>query len=112
MLAIIRNACGVNMHFLNVYISEAADYPQQICVGVHLSTNRRMSLHKHACDYTACKHSSLPAGQGLALALEDAVVLAWHLRRQGLSEDALRRYAEAAVLLEGAAIVERLVLLS
>ena len=31
------------------------------------------------------------AGQGLALAIEDAVVLAWHLRREGLTEKALRR---------------------
>lgn len=32
-----------------------------------------------------------PVGQGFCLALEDAVVLAWHLRRQGLSPQALRR---------------------
>lgn len=31
------------------------------------------------------------AGQGLALAIEDAVVLAWHLRRQGITQSALRR---------------------
>ncbi len=33
------------------------------------------------------------AGQGLSLAVEDAVVLAWHLRQQGLGEPALRRYS-------------------
>ena len=42
-----------------------------------------------------CLHPQGPLdvhpGQGLALALEDAVVLAWHLRRQGLSQQALRR---------------------
>lgn len=32
------------------------------------------------------------AGQGLALALEDAAVLGWHLKRQGLTQQALRRY--------------------
>ena len=32
------------------------------------------------------------AGQGLSLAVEDAVVLAWHLKQQGLGESALRRY--------------------
>ncbi len=31
------------------------------------------------------------AGQGLCLAMEDAVVLAWHLRRQGFTPQALRR---------------------
>ncbi len=31
------------------------------------------------------------AGQGLCLAMEDAVVLAWHLRRQGFTPRALRR---------------------
>ncbi len=31
------------------------------------------------------------AGQGLCLAMEDAVVLAWHLRRQGFTSQALRR---------------------
>lgn len=30
------------------------------------------------------------AGQGFCLALEDGVVLAWHLREQGLSQQALR----------------------
>lgn len=34
------------------------------------------------------------SGQGLALAIEDAVVLAWHLKREGLTEAALRRYCE------------------
>ncbi|KAL3144420.1 hypothetical protein ABBQ32_004168 [Trebouxia sp. C0010 RCD-2024] len=37
-------------------------------------------------------HATIPNGQGLALAIEDAVVLAWHLRRQGLSPKALRSY--------------------
>lgn len=32
------------------------------------------------------------AGQGLSLAVEDAVVLAWHLKQQGLCQSALRRY--------------------
>ena len=31
------------------------------------------------------------AGQGLCLALEDAVVMAWHLQQQGLTEEAFRR---------------------
>ena len=31
------------------------------------------------------------AGQGLCLAMEDAVVLAWHLRRQGFTSQAFRR---------------------
>jgi len=34
----------------------------------------------------------LSAGQGLALALEDAAVLGWHLKRQSLTQQALRRY--------------------
>ena len=34
-------------------------------------------------------------GQGFCLAIEDAVVLAWHLRRQGFSPQALRRSASA-----------------
>ena len=33
-------------------------------------------------------------GQGLSLAIEDAVVLAWHLQQQGVCQSALRRYAE------------------
>jgi len=36
------------------------------------------------------------AGQGFCLAIEDAVVLAWHLRRQGFSPLALRRSGTAA----------------
>lgn len=32
-----------------------------------------------------------PAGQGFCLAVEDGVVLAWHLRAHGLSPKALRR---------------------
>ena len=38
------------------------------------------------------------AGQGLALAIEDAVVLAWHLRRQGIAQSALRRYPGSRLL--------------
>ncbi|KAL3154854.1 hypothetical protein ABBQ38_011396 [Trebouxia sp. C0009 RCD-2024] len=37
-------------------------------------------------------HATIPNGQGLALAIEDAVVVAWHLKRQGLSPKALRSY--------------------
>ncbi|KAL0048074.1 hypothetical protein WJX82_007052 [Trebouxia sp. C0006] len=37
-------------------------------------------------------HATVPNGQGFCLAIEDAVVLAWHLRRQGFSPQALRRY--------------------
>ena len=37
-------------------------------------------------------------GQGFCLAIEDAVVLAWHLRRQGFSPQALRRSASATVI--------------
>jgi len=37
------------------------------------------------------------AGQGLALALEDAAVLGWHLKRQGLTQRALRRYVPFAL---------------
>lgn len=39
-------------------------------------------------------HATVPNGQGFCLAIEDAVVLAWHLRRQGFSPQALRRYEE------------------
>ena len=31
------------------------------------------------------------AGQGVCLAIEDAVVLAWHLKQQGFVPEALRR---------------------
>ncbi|DBA92281.1 TPA: hypothetical protein ACH3X2_003708 [Trebouxia sp. C0005] len=37
-------------------------------------------------------HATIPNGQGLALALEDAAVLGWHLKRQGLTQQALRSY--------------------
>ncbi|KAL0049404.1 hypothetical protein WJX82_001334 [Trebouxia sp. C0006] len=37
-------------------------------------------------------HATIPNGQGLALALEDAAVLGWHLKRQGLTQRALRSY--------------------
>ena len=33
----------------------------------------------------------IAAGQGLSLAVEDAVVLAWYLKQQGLCPSALRR---------------------
>ncbi len=38
---------------------------------------------------------NMHVGQGFCLAIEDAVVLAWHLRRQGFSPQALRRSASA-----------------
>ncbi|DBA89383.1 TPA: hypothetical protein ACH3X2_004745 [Trebouxia sp. C0005] len=37
-------------------------------------------------------HATIPNGQGLSLAVEDAVVLAWHLKQQGLCPSALRSY--------------------
>ncbi|KAL0047809.1 hypothetical protein WJX82_000477 [Trebouxia sp. C0006] len=39
-------------------------------------------------------HATINNGQGFCLAVEDGVVLAWHLRAQGLSPKALRRYEE------------------
>ncbi|KAL0018627.1 hypothetical protein WJX79_005682 [Trebouxia sp. C0005] len=39
-------------------------------------------------------HATIPNGQGLCLAVEDAVVLAWHLRRQGFTPQALRSYEQ------------------
>lgn len=39
-------------------------------------------------------HATIPNGQGLCLAMEDAVVLAWHLRRQGFTPQALRSYEQ------------------
>lgn len=36
------------------------------------------------------------AGQGLCLAIEDATVLAWHLKQQGFTPQALRRYTHEA----------------
>ncbi|KAL0048045.1 hypothetical protein WJX82_006382 [Trebouxia sp. C0006] len=39
-------------------------------------------------------HATIPNGQGLCLAMEDAVVLAWHLRRQGFTSQALRSYEQ------------------
>ncbi|KAL3137400.1 hypothetical protein ABBQ32_006923 [Trebouxia sp. C0010 RCD-2024] len=37
-------------------------------------------------------HATINNGQGFCLAVEDGVVLAWHLRRQGLCQQALRMY--------------------
>ncbi|KAL0018623.1 hypothetical protein WJX79_002055 [Trebouxia sp. C0005] len=42
-------------------------------------------------------HATINNGQGFCLAVEDGVVLAWHLRAQGLSTKALRRYEEERV---------------
>lgn len=39
-------------------------------------------------------HATIPNGQGLSLAIEDAVVLAWHLQQQGVCQSALRSYEE------------------
>ncbi|KAL3136311.1 hypothetical protein ABBQ38_005577 [Trebouxia sp. C0009 RCD-2024] len=36
-------------------------------------------------------HATIPNGQGLCLAIEDAVVLGWHLRQHGCTTQALRR---------------------
>lgn len=40
----------------------------------------------------------LDAGQHLCLAIEDAVVLTWHLKQQGLTPEALRRYIAQRML--------------
>ncbi|KAL3136312.1 hypothetical protein ABBQ38_005577 [Trebouxia sp. C0009 RCD-2024] len=37
-------------------------------------------------------HATIPNGQGLCLAIEDAVVLGWHLRQHGCTTQALRSY--------------------
>ena len=44
-----------------------------------------------------------PAGQGFCLAVEDGVVLAWHLRAQGLSPKALRRSVSAVITVQSRA---------
>lgn len=53
-------------------------------------------MHNTRCDGSShlpeIFNLELFAGQGLSLAVEDAVVLAWHLKQQGLNESALRRY--------------------
>ena len=49
---------------------------------------------------------AVSAGQGLCLAIEDAVVLAWHLRRLGLNPKALRRYVVVKSLTPEALILK------
>ena len=47
----------------------------------------------HGLDFFLRYHyaGDVDVGQGLCLAVEDAVVLAWHLKQQGICEAALRR---------------------